>query len=609
MADETIRLVAELDTAGVSSGAQQADRAWGQAVDRMNTGSRSVEAGADRIGQGYQRAAQIGQRSMQVMSAAIGASTAAVAAQERQWLSLGTILLGSFAAGGPIVGGIAAIAAGAGVLYGAMTKDGREFDKMIEGSRDRVKALQAEFKKGELSDIAQRTGSSLPLLEEASRVAEEYDKVRKSLVEVEEVYNHIKHMASQGGGGLYNESGDMIISSRRNEEIYEKRVANLKEELELRGQLLDRVKRLQGEEAALRALQDSQELKRLDSRNAQARMAIGGGPTRANEVAIQDEILLKREQENLLRHMQREMEADQIAEIIKREEQYLGVVKETNDVLQNRRVRTIEREIELLGARNEKERELIQLRHRGQDLLEGGNDANAVSRLIEARMQEINSRALVSFVRQADQTLSQGLSDIIVDGISNGFRDASNIAGLVWQSLLRQMVDDLVSSGLNGAIGSLFGGGGGGGGGSGILGIFSSIAGLFSGGGGGGGGGGSFSYGSGTDTFSGGGFESISGDPSIQAGPWGTGSVMAEGGIVTRPTRTLVGERGPEAVIPLHKMNQLGGGGISIGGITVNVSASDVKVAARMAAAEVERAILEKSSTRAAVVRATTRRL
>jgi hypothetical protein len=41
---------------------------------------------------------------------------------------------------------------------------------------------------------------------------------------------------------------------------------------------------------------------------------------------------------------------------------------------------------------------------------------------------------------------------------------------------------------------------------------------------------------------------------------------LAEGGIVTRPTLALIGEAGPEAVIPLNR------GGMGAGGITVNVT-------------------------------------
>ena len=44
---------------------------------------------------------------------------------------------------------------------------------------------------------------------------------------------------------------------------------------------------------------------------------------------------------------------------------------------------------------------------------------------------------------------------------------------------------------------------------------------------------------------------------------------MAEGGIVTSPTLALIGEAGPEAVVPLSKMGQMGGG------VTINVNGGD----------------------------------
>jgi len=65
------------------------------------------------------------------------------------------------------------------------------------------------------------------------------------------------------------------------------------------------------------------------------------------------------------------------------------------------------------------------------------------------------------------------------------------------------------------------------------------------------------------------------------AGPWvNFGSIpdvnlprLAEGGIVTGPQLALIGERGPEAVIPLSKLGSMGFGGG--GGITVNVNGGD----------------------------------
>ena len=49
---------------------------------------------------------------------------------------------------------------------------------------------------------------------------------------------------------------------------------------------------------------------------------------------------------------------------------------------------------------------------------------------------------------------------------------------------------------------------------------------------------------------------------------------LAEGGIVTGPQLALIGERGPEAVIPLSKMGSMGFGGGG-GGITINVNGGD----------------------------------
>jgi SLT domain-containing protein len=44
---------------------------------------------------------------------------------------------------------------------------------------------------------------------------------------------------------------------------------------------------------------------------------------------------------------------------------------------------------------------------------------------------------------------------------------------------------------------------------------------------------------------------------------------MASGGVVTSPTFALIGEAGPEAVIPLDKMGGMGGG------VTINVNGGD----------------------------------
>lgn len=48
--------------------------------------------------------------------------------------------------------------------------------------------------------------------------------------------------------------------------------------------------------------------------------------------------------------------------------------------------------------------------------------------------------------------------------------------------------------------------------------------------------------------------------------------MLAEGGLVMSPTLALIGEAGPEAVVPLDRMNDFGGGG---GNVTIHVNGGD----------------------------------
>jgi hypothetical protein len=48
--------------------------------------------------------------------------------------------------------------------------------------------------------------------------------------------------------------------------------------------------------------------------------------------------------------------------------------------------------------------------------------------------------------------------------------------------------------------------------------------------------------------------------------------MLAAGGIVTGPTLAMIGEAGPEAVIPLDRMGQMGGGGTTV---NINVNGGD----------------------------------
>jgi hypothetical protein len=73
--------------------------------------------------------------------------------------------------------------------------------------------------------------------------------------------------------------------------------------------------------------------------------------------------------------------------------------------------------------------------------------------------------------------------------------------------------------------------------------------------------------------------------------------IMQMGGTVKRPTRALLGEAGPEAVVPLDRA----GGGRGIGGHTFNVSVN-AGYGDPHAIAEAVRQVLEEHQDRWAVV-------
>jgi phage-related minor tail protein len=52
----------------------------------------------------------------------------------------------------------------------------------------------------------------------------------------------------------------------------------------------------------------------------------------------------------------------------------------------------------------------------------------------------------------------------------------------------------------------------------------------------------------------------------------GLGTLMADGGVVTRATTITAGEAGPEAIIPLDRMKDFGMGGNNV---TINVNGGD----------------------------------
>ena len=79
-------------------------------------------------------------------------------------------------------------------------------------------------------------------------------------------------------------------------------------------------------------------------------------------------------------------------------------------------------------------------------------------------------------------------------------------------------------------------------------------------------------------------------------GPSGMFPAMAKGGIVRRPTMALIGEAGPEAVIPLNQLAKHGGGGDTVNvTFTANIRAMDSK--------DVRAALRQEAATLGGIVR------
>lgn len=133
------------------------------------------------------------------------------------------------------------------------------------------------------------------------------------------------------------------------------------------------------------------------------------------------------------------------------------------------------------------------------------------------KIRDVNMQAFQDIADFGERTLGNMLTNFALNGKLAG----EDIKNSILQSLV-QLGSEAVARGVFNFIGDALGGGGGGGAG-GVLGFVGSLFGI---------------------------------------------AAHAEGGIVTRPHIGLVGEKGPEAIIPLDRMRSLGGG------LTVNINNS-----------------------------------
>lgn len=550
---------------------------------------RTLERAYLATGTSMDKVAATAARAMRAMSAGIGAATAAATAAERQWLNLGASILVSFAAGGPIAGGLSIVGAAIGFLT-SETREAKEaaeaakraHEDWLKTSRDLAAAYLKEAK--DLTDqlfLLRNPKGGQDILD-LSQAIKDLDAADAKIQKLETEWRHLQMFGRGNGirsGGVIID--DLDVAERERKAAQERLTALRAVQIERQRQdreaaqakedERERLEILKEEAAAIRrqreeyedlrdvakeVFQTQADVLRARLARQQAGFAAGlsqarsnmdqeltvlretlaheerlasirgalGGAGRPGEQSLENEIRLLQRKRDLLQQIvnstptvgaaDKELAATDAA--LKKAQDLLKTQQGINDVLDQRANRSLLREIELLNAANDEARERLRLEHRIQDLAEEGKDPALLNRLREATLaaqareraereqeeakrlaeqaqQEALQRAqqLQQNVLNALQPLAQGITDLLMDGIENGFANGADIAKQIWRQMLANMIQEFVISGLmrlvSGALSGLGGGMGGGGrsGGGGILQAAVGAVGGFAGGGGG----------------------------------------------------------------------------------------------------------------------------
>jgi len=154
MGREVVQLVTEIVTDQVAAASRKMEADYRAAVGGMDRATKQAQASVDRLGANVTNVGRIAMGAGRALSAGIGAASAAAAGAERSWVSLGTVVLASFAAGGPIAGGIAIVAAGIGMMAGeskraaAAASEARAAQaKWLDQVREKAASAAAEIQK------------------------------------------------------------------------------------------------------------------------------------------------------------------------------------------------------------------------------------------------------------------------------------------------------------------------------------------------------------------------------------------------------------------------------------------------------------------------------
>ncbi len=467
MPDNRVRLIHEIDATPSIREAAKVEKSWDKAHKGIERGAKTTASKAAT--------------SSQLISGAIGGATAAVAAHQRSWAALGTSIVASFAAGGPVGGGIALLGAGIGFLSSETEKAN---PRMKALAAETLRLVEANKKLDREALVIQ--GVSLQEQElkkvnvELELAADNLDRIRKKSFKQEEgFFEPFRALGRAFTGALSPKQKAIEAASARESGVRDKRNALIENAdkskfnerlgfvVQVNRQLQDRTAIIRGTNAAARQrIQLEQQFRDILNK-------VGGqGPKKlrkladaASEIGDKDKSANLRRFADELDTLKRRIEAVPSALAKSRSQNLLdsftkesaaltrqnALLAESNPLLRARlRIqqetdRAIKRVDDLVGtsgisaeAKAAGEQFKLQLETRGDQAMEN--------------VRKQFPTAFESFTTSVGPAISSGLSQSIIAGVTSG--------GEAAQQVLLNLAQSLAGSLLNAGLSTLLGGGG-----------------------------------------------------------------------------------------------------------------------------------------------------
>lgn len=543
MAREVVKLATEMDYTQPIRGAGEMEKAHREATSKMSKQADGTSQSVLKIGETTSKVAGIATAGFSAVAAGITAAKASTDNWESSVVSIGSSLTAAFIAGGPIGLGVGLLGVGIGLLAGK-TDESAEAAKRAKAEHDawlrtsQVQATKAAAKIDTITAAIRRSvfeiqgagAGQFDILGIDLEIAQTLEKQRAAvdaLVRAREAGRDVAQL-ERNTESLRQRLAELddLRQRFRERSILETVVGGIRESQKLSedagrvGDLTRQIEALEGAlvriqiggdegiggiglgniRAAIAVLKDALQAAKAEGafdllgpsldqaeklENIRARLT----GQDSGELALQQEIGRLLERRAILEQAGGERNQDAMGDLdglIRQRREELEVLRQVNDALAERdRLagdQALTNEIQLLGEVNAKERERLLILQEEAALLKEGRDPALVAERTRLLLAQLDAQeAIDPFLQSLGNTLSAGLADFIVDGITNGFESAKDIALNIVNALLRQIIQNIVASGLSQIMGGALGGGGGGGG------ILSSLFGGLLGGGGGGG--------------------------------------------------------------------------------------------------------------------------